>query len=353
MTNRTRYFMAGSTAIIAAGVCTGLVAFYTGGFQALSASTGPTELAYVPADAAVVAYADVRAIMDSDLRHRLKIAVPDQGNGQQEFQAQTGIDIEHDIDYVVAAMSGNPSNKSGLLVARGRFDIVKLEGLAREHGGTVEEYQGKRLVTVGSVQGDNLAPPAPQTVPGPPAPQAIAPQQRVPHAMTIAFLEPGLVAVGESGAVKHAIDAQMSAHSITSNNDMMELVSDIERANNAWAVGRLDVLTSQTQLPPQVANQVGAIRWFAAAGHINGGVSGTFRAETRDEQSAENLRDVVRGILALGRLQAQNNPKLEAFSQSLQLTGTGTTVALTFTVPSELLDMAVEHAQDAAPKVMH
>ncbi len=92
---------------------------------------------------------------------------------------------------------------------------------------------------------------------------------------------------------------------------------------------------------------------FAAAGHINGGVSGTFRAETRDEQSAENLRDVVRGILALGRLQAQNNPKLEAFSQSLQLTGTGTTVALTFTVPSELLDMAVEHAQDAAPKVMH
>jgi hypothetical protein len=353
--------MAGSTAVIAVGVCTGLVAFYAGGFQALSASTGPTELAYVPADAAVVAYADVRAIMDSDLRQRLKVAIPDQGSGQQEFQAQTGIDIEHDIDYVVAAMSGNPSSKSGLLVARGRFDIVKLEGLAREHGGTVTEYQGKRLVTVDPVHGDNLAAPAapeapvaPEapTVPGAPAPQ-ITRQERVPHAMTIAFLEPGLVAVGESGAVKHAIDAQMSAHSITSNNEMMELVSDIERTNNAWAVGRLDVLTSQAHLPAQVASQVGAIRWFAAAGHINGGVSGTFRAETRDEQSAENLRDVVRGILALGRLQAQSDPRLDALSQSLQLTGTGTTVALTFTVPSELLDMAVEHVHAAAPVVMH
>jgi hypothetical protein len=352
MTNRTRYFLAGSTAVIAVGVCTGLVAFYAGGFQALSASTGPTELAYVPADAAVVAYADVRTIMDSDLRQRLKIAIPEQQNGQQEFQAQTGIDIERDIDYVVAAMSGNPSNKSGLLVARGRFDVVKLEGLAREHGGTVQEYQGKRLVTVGNVSDDNVVAPQPPTVPGAPAPQ-MAPRERVPHAMTIAFLEPGLVAVGESAAVRHAIDAQMSAQSITSNNEMMELVSDIERTNNAWAVGRLDVLTSQTQLPPQVANQVGAIRWFAAAGHINGGVSGTFRAETRDEQSAENLRDVVRGILALGRLQAQSNPKLEAFSQSLQLTGTGTTVSLTFTVPSELLDMAVEHAHAAAPRVMH
>jgi hypothetical protein len=134
---------------------------------------------------------------------------------------------------------------------------------------------------------------------------------------------------------------------------MMELVSDIERTNNAWAVGRLDVLTSQTHLPAQVASQVGAIRWFAAAGHINGGVSGTFRAETRDEQSAENLRDVVRGILALGRLQAQNDPKLSALSQSLQLTGTGTTVAVSFTVPSELLDMAVDHVHGAAPRVMH
>jgi hypothetical protein len=336
MTKKTRYFMAGSAAVVAAGLSIGLVAFYNGGFQALSASTGPTELAYVPNDVAVVAFADVRAIMDSELRKRLKIALPMPERGQEEFQAQTGIDIERDIDYVIAAMAspiaGAPSDKSGLVVARGRFDIVRLEGLALDHGGTVEEYRGKRMVT----SSPTVNPDGTSMHHGP--------------AMTIAFLEPGLVAVGESAAVKHAIDAQMSAQSITSNNEMMELVSDIERSNNAWAVGRLDVLTSHAQLPEQVANQFGAVKWFAAAGHINGGLSGTIRAEARDDQSAENLRDVVRGVLALGRLQTQSDPRLNAVAQSLELTGTGKTVSLSFTVPAELLDMAVSHVQSAAPK---
>jgi hypothetical protein len=264
--------------------------------------------------------------MDSQLRQRIKSAVPMPEKGREEFQAQTGIDIEHDIDYLIAAMATsatNPSDKSGFIVARGRFDIVRLEGLAREHGGTVEDYRGKRTVTsTGQTTHD--------------------------HAMTIAFLEPGLVAVGESTAVKHAIDAQMSATSITSNNEMMELVSDIERTNNAWAVGRLDVLTSHAQLPDQVASQVGSVKNFAAAAHINGGLSGMIRAEARDDQAAENLRDVVRGVLALGRLQAQNDPRLTAVADSLQLAGTGKTVALTFTVPAELLDMAMGYAAPRA-----
>jgi hypothetical protein len=339
--------MAGSAAVVTAGLCTGLVAYYSGGFPALSASSGPTELAYVPADSAVVAYADVRAIMDSELRQRLKIAIPLPEKGQEEFRSHTGIDIERDIDYVVAAMNPAGLEKAGLVVARGRFDIVKLEGLAREQGGTVEEYRGKRLVSVR---------PAAESTPDP-ATVALTPEGtptlRHGHGMTIAFLEPGLVAFGESTAVKKAIDAQMTAQSITSNNDMMELVSDIERTNNAWAVGRVDVLTSRAQLPDQVAAQVGSVKWFAVAGHINGGVSGTFRAEARDEQAGENLRDVVRGVLALGRLQAQADPRMNAFAQSLNLTGTGKTVSLSFTVPAELVDMAVDHAQVAAPKMMH
>jgi hypothetical protein len=73
--------------------------------------------------------------------------------------------------------------------------------------------------------------------------------------------------------------------------------------------------------------------------HIDGGVSGTLRAEARDDQSAENLRQVVQGFLALGRMQSQADPKIAALLQSLQLTGTGKTVALSFTVPAEIFDM--------------
>src|SRR5450759_5555378 len=105
MTKKTRYFMGGSAAILVAGLGTGLVAYYAGCFPSLSASRSvPSELSYVPADATVVAFANVREVMDSQLRQRLKQVMP-QETGQKEFEQQTGIDIERDIDYVVAAMT--------------------------------------------------------------------------------------------------------------------------------------------------------------------------------------------------------------------------------------------------------
>jgi hypothetical protein len=337
MTRKTRYFMTGSAAVLATGLCTGLVAYYGGGFQALVASTGPTELAYVPADAAIVAYADVRSIMDSELRLRFKQAVPVPMNeeGQREFLEKTGIDIEHDIDYVVAA-AGAPvagQHPNGFVVARGKFDIVKLEGLALEHGAKVQEYKGKRLLTLQhhtsstEVSSDGTA------VSVPAAPTGV-----------LAFLEPGLVAIGDLTSVQRAIDAQLSAQSITSNNEMMDLVKDIELTNNAWAVGRFDLIASQANLPEQIARQIPPVKWFAAAGHINGGITAQLRAEANDDQAAENLRGVLNGVISLARLQGQNDPKLTSLINSLQLTGSGKTVQLSFAVPAEIFELM-------APKV--
>lgn len=312
MTKQTRYFMAGSAAILAAGLCTGLVAYYGGGFQALSASTGPTELAYVPADASVVAYADVRSIMDSELRQRLKTVFPGE-RGQEEFLRETGINIEKDVDYIVASFS--PAGEGAvhpmpLVVVRGAFSPDQLEALAREHGGVSEEYRGKHMIK--SPNGD---------------------------AHGIAFLEPGLVAVGAVASVRKAVDAQMSATSITSNDEMMNLVGDIALTNNAWAVGRFDLISKQAKLPEQIARQIPPVKWFAAAGHINGGISALVRAEANDDQAAENLRDVVRGFLALGRLQSQGDPRIAAIANSMQLEGSGKTVQLSFAVPAEVIEL--------------
>ena len=338
MTKKTRYFMAGSAAVLAAGLGTGMVAYYTGGFQPVSASAVSNELRYVPADATLVAYADVRAIMDSDLRSRLKAAIPMHEQGQKEFQDQTGIDIERDIDYVVASLSTSAQKAAPLVVARGRFNDTQLEGLIREHGGTVELYKGKRLVNApGATQAEASAPTPEATSP---APGQIFHDLHAHHQnLVLAFLEPGLIAFGDATAVKTAIDAQLSAHSITSNSEMMDLVTDIGQSNNAWAVGRFDLLASKANLPEQVTRQLPAVKWFAAAGHVNGGLSGSLRAETRDDPAAENLRDVVRGFLALARMQAQADPRAAALVESLQLTGTGKTVALSFTVPAEVIDM--------------
>lgn len=328
MTKKTRYFMAGSAAVLGVGLTTGLIAYYAGGFGPVSAAPVATELRYVPADSTVVAYANVRSIMDSELRTQLKAAMPAHGKGQEEFQTHTGIDIERDIDYIVAAASGVTPQAGGLIVARGRFNDTQLEALAREHGGTVEDYKGKRIVNSPAENG---------------------------HHMTLAFLEPGLVAIGTKATVQRAIDAQLTSHSITANSEMMDLVQEIAANNNAWAVGRFDAIATQANLPAELASKMPPVKWFSAAGHVNGGITGTLRAEAIDDQSAELLRRQLSGALAFGEMVAKSDPKAGALINSLQLSGTGKTVALSFSVPAELLALIPQMAGDAheLPRELH
>lgn len=314
MTRNTRYFMAGSAAVLTVGLGIGLLAYYGGGFAALSASAGPSELGYVPADAAVIAYADVGAIMHSELRRQVKEAMPGQERGQEEFERETGIDIERDIHYVVAAI-GPGARHQALVVARGNFNPVQLETFAVEHGGTAETYRDKRIVSkAGGPDGGSG---------------------------TLAFLEPGLVAIGDTASVKRAIDARLNASSVTANDDIMTLVGQIERGHNAWAVGRFDALTSQARLPEQVARQIPPVSWFAAAGQINGGVSGLVRVEASDDEAAELLRRQVNGALAFGEMMSRSDVRAAAALKSLHVTGTGRTVQLSFQLPAEILQLVV------------
>src|SRR4051812_2454186 len=103
MTKKTRYFIFCSVTLLLVGLWTGVVAYYTGiPMGAFGRPGGPAELRYVPADAALVAYANVQDVMHSEFRQKLRAAMNHNEDGQREFQKQTGIDIERDIDHVVA-----------------------------------------------------------------------------------------------------------------------------------------------------------------------------------------------------------------------------------------------------------
>lgn len=319
MTKKTRYFLLVSAAILAIGLTTGALASFMGlPITVFSSAAGPAELEYVPSNAAIVAYADVRDVMNSEFRQRIRQFEPE-GRERDEFLEKTGLDIEHDIDTVVAAMLPREAAASGgrkdsaLVLARGRFDVVRLEGLAREHGGQVEEYQGARLIRH-QEEGEN------------------------PSEMALGFIEPGLVAIGTYSAVRQAIDTKRGGPNVLSNTEMMRLVAELG-TNNAWAVGRFDALTDRADLPSEIMTQVPAITWFSAAGHVNGGLSGLLKAEARDEEAAQNMRDMLRGFVALAKLQADSRPELRVMVDSLQLGGVGKTVVLSFTLPTEFFEV--------------
>jgi hypothetical protein len=342
MTARTRHFVIASLLVLAVGLGSGLVAYYMGfSAGAIQPPGGPDELKYVPKHATLVAYADVGQIMASSLRNRLRQAMPSVPDGQGEFYRTTGINIETDVDTVIACVTpplagGDLPPGTGLVVARGRFDAVRIEALIREHGGTVEDYRGRRIFSAPARKGGQDAGAA-----------ASSPRH---ENVSLVFLEPGLVAIGTPALARSAVDLRDGGESVATNDEMMELVRSLENGN-AWAVGKFDALTSHARLPNDVARQLPSLTWFAASAQVDDGLTGVLRAEARDETAAGNLRDVVRGFLALARMQAASRPELQTALDSLQLGGAGKTVSLGFTIPAELLDAIGQGSGQIPPPV--
>jgi hypothetical protein len=311
MKKRTRLFLVGTVGVLVFGLGTGLLASYVGiqNFTIIG-SSGPDELSYIPSDARMIAFADVRSVAGSELRQKLRQFEPS-ADDKNQFETQTGIDIENDIDTVLAAAWPNVGTDGPpLVLARGRFDAVRIEGMIREHGGSVEDYKGKRLL--------------------------IAPESNNPG-MAVAFVEPGLVAAGAVTAVKRAIDIKQSATgNVTENAEVLKLIKAADDGN-AWAVAKLDAISTGS-LPQEILQRLPAVNWFTATARVDSGVEAVLRAEAKDEKSAQDLRDVIRGFMALARMQAGANAQFADVVNSLELGGEGTLVTLRVAVPATVID---------------
>jgi hypothetical protein len=321
MTRRTRYFLVGSAVVVMLGLGTGLVAYYNGALPlGLGRHASDSALGYLPSDAAAVGYADVRAIMASEFRQKLRQMLPT-GEELAKFRDEQG---RHraDIDTVTAAYLPGEPGPSGVVVVRGRFNDGQIETLATQHGAVASEYKGKRLLTMNG-----------------PAREAAGADAGHHPVATLAFLEPGVLAFGSAAGVQRAIDAGASGDDLRKNAQLMAVIDDIRGDGNAWFVGRVDAMANHGQMPAEIASHLPAMELVAASVRVNGGVSGALRADARDDTAAEQLRDVIKGALAAGRLMTGQNPKMDAMFNSLQVTGAGKTVSVSFTVPVELLDL--------------
>jgi len=306
MSKRTRLFVGVAVGIVVVGLGTGLVAAYKTGFQnlALFGADGPAELAYISKDARMVAYADIRALMTSQVRQKLH----PQDQSYKPVDERTGINFERDVDHVVvSAITSDSTNAPPLVLARGRFDQVRIEGVVRQQGGTVDTYRGVRVF--------------------------FEPEQQ----FAVAFVEPDLVALGTVNDVHRAIDTKSSGDGVRNNPEVMRFVREID-SSTAWAVARFDASMFNGRIPGDIARQLPAVKWIAVNGQVDDGVRGTLRAETRDDAAAKDLSEVVRGFMALARLQSGQNTGFATVINSLQLSEHGSTVSLDFAVPSEAID---------------
>lgn len=356
MIAHTRYALLAGVGVLGAGLVAGGVAYLSQG-GALVAQTGPDELQYLPSDARVVAYANVREVMQSSFRARLREVDPAGLSGRAEsseddassagprwFQQATGVNLETDVDdIVVSLVPGETATDLPKVLALlvGRFDRARLEALARDHGGIVQQDGEYTIVTaVPTVARLDDALERLDVTSG-----DAAEDQRV--AMT--FVESGVLALGNEGMVRGAIDVSRGSRpaNVTTNERLMRLMADVRRGHNAWAVAEFDGLEAEALLPENVRPHIPPLTAMAIGGHVNGGIRTTLTVETRDEQAARDLHQVVQGFVALARMQVSSHPELQPLLQSIELVGEGSTVTLGLDVPEDLLDTMFSAIQSA------
>src|SRR3954462_3858324 len=166
MSKRTRLFLLTAAGVLAAVLATGLIAWAMGvPVLAALGSDGPEELAFVPADARMVGYADVRGLMNSPFHDRVKQFEGTSRGNPDGFEARTGINPETDIDHLLVASTpvapaaspsanlpglqgATPIAQGSLVVARGQFDVTRIEGLMRAQGAEPEQYHNVRVVAI-------------------------------------------------------------------------------------------------------------------------------------------------------------------------------------------------------------
>ena len=322
MTKKTRYFLVTAGAVLVVGLGGGLIAYLAYTRVAGIPAGVPAEVRYVPVNAEVVAFANVRAIMDSELRRALVPSIdPESRKGKQMMSEFAGVDLEKQVDHVVMYVepfirqnqeNAKPADipRASLLV-NGSFDQARIEQVIREHGGTIQEHNGRKLFV----------------------------REGGREQVAVGFVEQDLIAIGQADLVRRAIDISRGSarefRNVTTNSELMNLVRD-NAGSTAWVAGQFEEISRRMRLPASISSQVPPVRLVSVKADINGGVKATIRAEAGDKAAADQLRDAVRGFISLARLHA-GKEEFANVLKTVELSGSDNTVRLSFAVSPETL----------------
>jgi hypothetical protein len=105
-------------------------------------------------------------------------------------------------------------------------------------------------------------------------------------------------------------------------------------------VGRFDDASggAVASLPEPIRNQWPNLQTLVLSADVGQTVTGVIQAHAADDQAAEQLRATLTNLLSVARLIGNNDPALKAMLGSLQPSGTGRDVQLTFTITPDAVN---------------
>jgi len=264
-------------------------------------------LKYFPPETEGIAFADIAALRNAALVQDVlnKGEFRSLSPAISEFVEQTGFDIRRDLDRVTI---GKISAQERLVVATARYDHFKTEQFLREKGKEPEVYLGQ------SVYRDD--------------------------ARAVTFLD-NVVLFGTANAVKTAINRMTYPGSMQIGNDLLEAIRTIESGNQVWAVGSFsqeDLPTGGVRESGPVAEILKSLQHGTYQMRVDRDVHARATGNFADADSAKNLADMARGLIALAKLQvAKQQPDLVHLLDGIQVTSNGSSVVAQIDEPGDLL----------------
>lgn len=259
-----------------------------------------------------IAYIDVAALRNSRLVQDL-LADPNSALHNRDFarfEEKTGFKPERDLDHVTAGRAGA---KEVLVIAHARYDRFRIEQFLKDNNFSDEVYLGrtlyKRDVDSHGEEG------------------------------RICFID-NLVLVGSESLVKQAIDRLAApAPSLLQKSAIMDQVRKIEAGNQVWAVGEFSVkdlprpFHGPAQAEELLKSWQGGVYQMRVDSDVHVRATGNFT----DAESAKTLGDLIRGVVAMAKMQVAQQPDLLHLLDGLQVRNSGTSMTINFDASGDLL----------------
>jgi hypothetical protein len=324
MMKSSRWALLLAIGTVGAGVVAGAIARFSA--TGLAGREGAA-LEWVPASASLVGHLDVRALAKTPLADAPSREVKGRGvPAAGEILEATGIDLWKDVDSITFSAAereeGQKESRWGVSV-EGTFDAEeaakKLAGAETDR--SEENYRGTIIYRVSRASGAS-------------ADAAVA----VTGASTALF--------GHPSYLREMIDAgrgrKPSASGLVESWGFGSFAED-----SFWLAGKpskaLHAMVGRS-------NELPSLQAFALSGRLASELSLRLRGRAADAASAQKLADVVRGFVALGRLQAgptSSSPELGTIADSVQVELQAEQIDVSLTVPYEVIRKLSERQKEA------
>jgi hypothetical protein len=286
-----------------------LVAFFGLSSTPAFASLDVDLLALVPPHTQVIASVDVARARDSQFGEFLLARLDTANSNFQRVLTETGFDPRQDLQDFISASTGD-ANSNTVILARGNFDVNRIEAAARAHGASVESYRGARMILNTGRRQDSV----------------------------VAFLASGIAVMGDLADVEGVIRNQNTATSL--DPALQQLIAGAS-ANDAWFAS----LSAGALASPDV------MRWNRPAGYAvqlvtqaAGGVRFgdpillNLDAFTNSSEGAASLAAALRVLASTLQLQPHADPSVAALASAfstMKVVVNGNQVHLSVSLPEQ------------------